>query len=102
MAIAEITLIPIGTGETGISSYVAGALDVVHEFPSLTYELNAMGTVLEGDINDIFSCIKEMRETVFESGSERCYIVIKLDERRDKKASISQKLASVDAKRKHK
>ncbi len=102
MAIAEITLVPIGTGEAGISSYVAGALDIVHEFPTLQYELNPMGTVLEGNIDDIFACIKAMRETVFKAGSERCYVIIKLDERRDKKASMSQKLASVDAKRKRK
>lgn len=102
MAIAEITLVPIGTEKASISSYVAGALDAVHNFPSLKYELNPMGTVLEGDLDDIFACVKAMRETVFEAGSERCYVIIKLDERRDKQASMNQKLASVAAKRKYK
>lgn len=99
MAIAELTLIPIGTDNTSVSTYIAKALDATKSFPNVNVSLNPMGTILEGPIEELFTCIKAMEETVFESGANRCYMVIKLDDRRDKSASMEQKIASVEAKR---
>ncbi|SDD38221.1 MTH1187 family thiamine-binding protein [Peptococcus niger] len=99
MTIAELTLIPIGGESSSCSKYVAGALDALVDFPSLEYRLNPMGTVLEGPMDDILAAIKAMRETVFDKGVPRVYMVIKIDERRDKDNHMDEKLASVADKR---
>lgn len=39
-----------------------------------------------------------MQEAVFEAGADRVYSVVKIDDRRDKKASLDQKVNSVMSK----
>ena len=95
MAVVELTLVPIGTQDTSCSPYVAAAYDAVKDNDKVEIRLNPMGTVLEGDIDELFACVRKMQEAVFESGAERVYSVLKVDDRRDKKASLDQKVNSV-------
>lgn len=44
MAVAEISVIPIGTGSPSISKDVAGAVSVLRSEEKLKYELTSMGT----------------------------------------------------------
>ena len=53
---------------------------------------------MEGDIDDIFALIRRIQEDVFDKGVGRVYSIIKVDDRRDKQATMEQKLASVKAK----
>ena len=74
MAVAELTLIPIGTKTTSVSKYIAGALDSIGEVDGLTYELNAMGTTIaHKDLKVLYDVIRRMQESVFESGADRVY-----------------------------
>ncbi len=98
MAIVEITVMPVGTPTTSLSPYVAQAYEVAQQHSKLHVSLNPMGTVLEGDIDAIFSCVRDMQERVFAAGSNRVYTILKIDDRRDKDASMSQKLQSVEEK----
>ncbi len=100
MAVAELTLIPIGTKTTSVSKYIAGALDSIGEVDGLTYELNAMGTTIAHD--DLKVLIRRMQESVFESGADRVYSVVKIDDRRDKDYTFKDKITSVNEKRKNK
>ena len=95
MAVVELTLVPIGTQKTSCSPYVAAAYDAVKDNDKVEIRLNPMGTVLEGDIDELFACVRKMQEAVFEAGAERVYSVLKVDDRRDKKASLDQKVNSV-------
>ena len=95
MAVVELTLVPIGTQKTSCSPYVAAAYDAVKDNDKVEIRLNPMGTVLEGDIDELFACVRKMQEAVFASGAERVYSVLKVDDRRDKKASLDQKANSV-------
>ena len=95
MAVVELTLVPIGTQKTSCSPYVAAAYDAVKDNDKVEIRLNPMGTVLEGDIDELFACVRKMQEAVFEAGAERVYSVVKIDDRRDKKASLDQKVNSV-------
>ncbi|MDO5047616.1 MAG: MTH1187 family thiamine-binding protein [Anaerococcus sp.] len=94
MAIVELTLVPIGTEETSVSKYVAEASKIL-EKSNLAYELNPMGTVIEADLDLAMETIRKMQEAVFDKGAKRVYSVIKVDDRRDKKASLEQKIKSV-------
>ena len=98
MAVVELTLVPIGTQKTSCSPYVAAAYDAVKDNDKVEIRLNPMGTVLEGDIDELFACVRRMQEAVFEAGAERVYSVVKIDDRRDKKASLDQKVNSVMSK----
>ena len=98
MAVVELTLVPIGTEKTSCSPYVAAAYDAVKDNDKVEIRLNPMGTVLEGDIDELFACVRKMQEAVFEAGADRVYSVVKIDDRRDKKASLDQKVNSVMSK----
>ncbi|MBS6525628.1 MULTISPECIES: MTH1187 family thiamine-binding protein [Aedoeadaptatus] len=98
MAVVELTLVPIGTQKTSCSPFVAAAYDAVKDNDKVEIRLNPMGTVLEGDIDELFACVRKMQEAVFEAGADRVYSVVKIDDRRDKKASLDQKVNSVMSK----
>lgn len=101
MAVAELTLIPIGTKTTSVSKYIAGALDSIGEVEGLTYELNPMGTTIaHEDLKVLYDVIRRMQESVFDEGADRVYSVIKIDDRRDKDYSFEDKVRSVNEKRK--
>ena len=95
MLIAEISVVPIGTGTPGVSRYVAKAVDELRKL-GLNPELTAMGTVFEAeDIAVILEALKKVHESVFAQGAVRVVTTLTIDERRDKEGSIKQKLRSV-------
>ncbi len=101
MAVAELTLIPIGTKTTSVSKYIASALDSIEKIEGLTYELNPMGTTLaHDDLKILYEVIRRMQESVFENGADRVYSVVKIDDRRDKDYTFKDKVTSVNEKRK--
>lgn len=97
MAVVEVCLIPIGTKETSVSKYVAEAEKILMA-EGVKYKLNSMGTVIEADADRALEVIRKMQESVFAKGADRVYSVIKMDDRRDKKASMEQKIKSVEDK----
>src|SRR6187551_2920189 len=90
--IAEVTFSPIGTATPSLSRYVTAALSVLQEHPEVRYQLNPMGTVLEGERRDIIAVIEEMNEAIFAAGALRVGTTLKIDERRDKPASMEHKV----------
>lgn len=98
MAIVEISIVPLGTGTTGISSFVAGCVEVVRGENDLNYQLTPMGTVIEGNIDRIFSVIRRMHEQPFIAGAERVLTSIRVDDRRDSQGTMAGKVAAVEKK----
>lgn len=98
MAIAEATIFPVGTGSTSLSSYVAACEKVLQNETKIKYQLTPMGTVIEGDLDVILEVIRKMHEVPFENGAKRVETYIKIDDRRDKKSTMSQKINSVKEK----
>ena len=95
MAIVELSVVPVGTQSTSVSRYVAGALQVLKGEKDIKYELTAMGTIIEGDLERLLALVKRMHESAFDAGAMRVVTTVKIDERRDKPSSISSKVASV-------
>ncbi|HYO48660.1 MAG TPA: MTH1187 family thiamine-binding protein [Chloroflexia bacterium] len=93
--IAEVTFSPIGTATPSLSKYVAAALAVLKEQSDVEYQLNPMGTVLEGERRDIIEVVERMNEAIFAAGALRVGTTLKIDERRDKAASMQHKVESV-------
>ena len=96
-AIAEVTFSPLGTATPSLSKYVAAAVRVLGEHPEVKYQLNPMGTVLEGERADIIAVVEEMNEAIFAAGALRVGTTLKIDERRDKPASMDHKVDTVMA-----
>jgi uncharacterized protein (TIGR00106 family) len=97
MAIVEVTIIPMGMG-TSVSQYVADCHKVLENEPAVKHMLTPMGTILEGDLDDIFPAVRKLHEVPFASGIKRVNTTIRIDDRRDKSSSMEQKLNSVESK----
>jgi uncharacterized protein (TIGR00106 family) len=62
------------------------------------YELTSMGTNIEGDLKDLIKIALKMHETPFKKGAHRVATTLKIDDRRDKKGTLSGKKKSVQIK----
>jgi uncharacterized protein (TIGR00106 family) len=94
MAIAELSIVPIGTESTSLSSYVAACVGVLKD-SGLIHEIHGMGTIIEGELKEILDVVLKMHEVPFEAGALRVVTSIKVDDRRDKEASAKAKVESV-------
>lgn len=98
MALIKVSIIPLGTGTTSVGKYVARAVEVLQGEKDIKYELTAMGTIIEGDLDRLLTLARKMHEAVFNAGVMRAITIIEIDDRRDKTASISSKIKSVKKK----
>jgi uncharacterized protein (TIGR00106 family) len=98
MAIAEVSIFPLGTESPSISRYVARALRVLQQEKGIDYELTAMGTIIQGDLESILSAVKNMHLATFDEGAPRVVTTLEIDDRRDKPLSMRGKIESVEKK----
>ncbi|OEF96554.1 MTH1187 family thiamine-binding protein [Desulfuribacillus alkaliarsenatis] len=101
MAIAEISIVPIGTGTTSVSHYVAEVHKMLKQFENegtIRYQLTPMSTILEGELEQIFKVLQQLHEIPFEKGANRVLTTLKIDDRRDRKQKMEDKVKSVEVK----
>ena len=96
MAIVAVSIAP-GGESASVGAFVAEAIRVLEAQQNVKWELGPMFTTLEGDLDAIFGLIRQMQEAVFAKGAARVATVIKIDDRRDKEATMAGKMASVSA-----
>lgn len=97
MAIVQFSVVPLGTGSTSISSYVAQVHKVLQQ-SDVKHSLTPMGTVLEGPLPLLMEVIQKCHEVPFENGAQRVMTLINIDDRRDKQATAAGKVKSVEDK----
>ena len=95
MAIVRLSIVPIGTKTPSVSEYVAYAVKVLDLQRDVTYQLTPMGTILEGDLDQVLNVVRRMHESVFGGEVQRVLTSITIDDRRDKPASMEDKVNSV-------
>ncbi len=93
--IANFSVVPIGEGNS-LSSQVAEVLKIVDE-SGINYKLHSMGTILEGDWDEILRLIKKCHERTLED-SDRVLTTITIDDRKGKSGRIVGKVQSVERK----
>ena len=93
--IVELSVVPVGTGETSVSSYVKAALKIIEE-TDLDYEINSMGTCVQGEWDEIFSTLKAVHDELAKMGCNRIVTTVKIDDRRDKFGTMEAKVAAVE------
>ena len=94
MAIVQFSVVPLGTGSTSLSSYVARVHQVLEE-SGVASRLTPMGTVLEGELDELLQVIRRVHELPFEQGAARVMTLINIDDRRDQAATAQAKIDSV-------
>ena len=93
MVLLEFSMSPLGKGES-VGQYVARSLEIVDE-SGLDYRLNPMGTVLEGDWDDVFGVVKQCYERM-RKDCNRISCTIKVDYRKGAQGRLSGKVMSVE------
>jgi uncharacterized protein (TIGR00106 family) len=93
--VAEVSIIPVGTGDVGLSHYIAACLEVLEAREDLSYRLTPMGTVIEGSLDKVLEVARRMHEVPFSKGAYRVVTSLRIDERRDKPATMASKVESV-------
>jgi uncharacterized protein (TIGR00106 family) len=101
LAIVDVTIIPIGTEGPSVSNYVANMQEFLEENKekyNITYQLTPMSTLIQGDLDDLFTVVRALHELPYEKGIDRVATNIRIDDRRDKEATLESKLQSVQKK----
>lgn len=88
----EFSMSPLGAGES-VGQYVARSLEIIDR-SGVDYRLNAMGTILEGEWDEVMNVVKQCLEKMSED-CNRVTCTIKLDWRRDATGRLDTKVQSV-------
>ncbi|MGC9004029.1 MAG: MTH1187 family thiamine-binding protein [bacterium] len=95
MPIAEISIYPLGTSSPSVGDYVANCVKILEEM-GLNYQITPMSTVFEGELKEVFEAAARIHEVAFQMGCQRVVTSLKIDDRRDKPASMRSKVEGVE------
>jgi len=95
MVLLEFSMSPMDKGES-VSNYVSRSLKIISE-SGVDYRLNPMGTVLEGEWDEVMGVVKKCYEKM-RSDCKRITCSIKIDYRDGKQGRLTSKMASIEEK----
>lgn len=94
MIISQLSISPVGK-DVSLSKYVKIAIDSIKK-EGINYQTNAMATIIETeDLDTLFSIVKNAHNAVLSEGVKRVITELKIDDRKDKKVTIENKIKSV-------
>jgi uncharacterized protein (TIGR00106 family) len=93
MVLLEFSMSPLGKGES-VSKYVSRSLDIIDK-SGIPYRLNPMGTVLEGEWDEVFAVVRKCYERM-KKDCNRISCSIKVDYRKGHSGRLVSKVASVE------
>jgi uncharacterized protein (TIGR00106 family) len=94
MILAQLSVFPIGDS-TSLSKYVKKGMEVI-KGSGYHYEIGGMSTCIEvPDLDALFTLVKKVHQAHLDAGAQRVSIDLKVDDRRDKKATIQTKRNAV-------
>lgn len=93
--LAQFSVVPVGTGSS-ISDKLTDVVKMV-DSSGLDYRMNSMGTVVEGEPDEVLALIKKCHQSVL-AKSERVYTTISIDDRKGYTQRITKKIESVEQK----
>jgi uncharacterized protein (TIGR00106 family) len=94
LILAQLSVYPVGEG-TSLSRFVKKGIKVI-KASGYTYEIGGMSTAIEvPDLDALFSLVKRVHQAQLDAGGQRIIIDLKVDDRRDKVATISSKRNAV-------
>ena len=93
MVLVEFSMSPLGKGES-VSKFVSRSLDIIDK-SGVPYRLNPMGTVLEGEWDEVFAVVRQCYERM-KKDCNRISCSIKVDYRKGHSGRLVSKVASVE------
>ena len=99
MVLLEFSMAPLAKGDS-VGEYVARSLEIIEQ-SGLDYRLHAMGTIIEGEIDDVLAVLKRCLDAMA-ADCDRITCTAKLDYRQGHSGRLVSKVASVEAKLGHK
>ncbi len=87
----EFSIVPVGSGSS-IGDRLAEVLRIVDE-SGLPYKVNPMGTVVEGEWDELFALIKKCHYAL---NAERVLTTITVDDRKGRQNRLEEKVKSVE------
>jgi uncharacterized protein (TIGR00106 family) len=94
MVLAQLSIYPIGAG-VSLGRYVKKGVEIIQR-SGFTYQVGGMSTSIEvPDLAQLFELVSRIRQAQLDEGAERIIIELKVDERRDKQATLQSKIDSV-------
>lgn len=97
MSMIEISVVPVGTGSPSVSAHVALAVEELKKSSGVKWKLTPMGTVIEGELEQLLALAQRMHRAVFAAGVKRVVTTIKIDDRIDRPLSMKGKVRAVKA-----
>ena len=97
--VAEVSVVPLGTGSAGVSAYIADCIGILEANKEVIYRLTPMGTIVEGTLNEVLKVTQQMHDAPFRKGAVRVITTLKIDDRSDKDLTMEGKLKSVRARK---
>ena len=96
--LAELKLVPIGTKSASVSADLVEVATLIEQ-SGLDYRLGPMGTVVEGEWDQIVSLARQCHQAILRK-ADRVMTTIHIDDRTDvpQTGRMAQKVASLDAK----
>lgn len=91
----EFSMSPMDKGAS-LGKYVARSLEII-DASGVPYRLNPMGTVLEGEWDEVFGVVKQCYERM-SADCGRITVGIKVDYREGKSGRLDSKIASIEEK----
>lgn len=96
VVIADFSIIPIGQGETSVGRFIAVAVNAFKDIEGLVFEVTPMGTVLAAeDLDTVFEAVSRAHKAVVAQGVKRVESTLRIDERRDKRRTMADKVRAV-------
>ena len=94
--IADIKILPLGTGKAGVSHLVGDCVRMLKYAPGISYRVTPMSTIVEGPLETVLKLVRDMHEVPFRNGVQRVVTSISIDDRRDKPNSMDGKVQAVE------
>jgi uncharacterized protein (TIGR00106 family) len=95
MVLLEFSMAPLEKGPS-VGSYVARSLEII-DASGLDYRLHAMGTIIEGEIDQVLGVVKTCFEAMA-ADCERITCSVKIDYRHGFSGRLRSKVSSVEEK----
>ena len=94
MVLLEFAMSPAGQGNASLSPYIARLLDIVDR-SGVTYQLTAMGTILEGDWDEVMRVVGDCFRAL-QADCKRIGMNLKMDYRAGTESRLRSKIDSVE------
>ncbi|MDX9895887.1 MAG: MTH1187 family thiamine-binding protein [Desulfofustis sp.] len=94
MILAQLSVYPVSEG-LSMGRFVKKGVKIIEE-SGYTYQVGGMSTSVEvPTLRDLFDLVEKIHQAQLEDGARRLIIEMKVDDRRDKDATLAGKIASV-------